>query len=125
MLQEESSKALVEDLRFYAKGKKGELEAYVTAAADRIEELDRAVTALEAQDAPKWITDREPTEEECEACDATGFIVCISGIDGSLQYDHAIDMTENYYDHGEWFIHGCKKDGITVHAWMLPPSWED
>ena len=107
-------KDLIEELREYAAPRKGELAGMLLEAANRLEELSRP-----------WITDREPTEEECESCDATGFIVCISGPDGSITYDHAIDMTENYYDHGEWFIHGCKKDGITVHGWMLPPSWED
>ena len=54
-----------------------------------------------------WITDRAPTPEECEAVEATGFIICISGTVGNVTYDHAIDMQDNCYEDGRWYLHGA------------------
>lgn len=72
----------------------------------------------------KWITDRNPTPEEVKEAGDTGFIVCISGHHGWSDYDHTVDMIENTFERGEWYIHGFKTQGLTVHGWMLPPKWE-
>ena len=74
-----------------------------------------------------WINDRTPTEEENERTD-NGFIVCISGTAHNRTYDHAIEM-KVYYEHGHWYDDDgwidTETDDITVHGWMMPPSWEE
>ena len=127
MLDTISDQSFVEDLRDYAKGKKGELAFFINDAADRIEVLLSDVERLRRQiDAPQRITDREPTAEEVEYAGDTGFILCISGRDGNRTYDHAIVMEVNTYEDGEWYLYGVKKaDTVTVDGWMLPPEWKD
>ena len=72
----------------------------------------------------KWITDRTPTQEECELAGDTGFILCVSGRKDNWNYDHAIIMTDNFYDNG-WYIDGFSANmyNLTIHGWMMPPSW--
>lgn len=89
------------------------------ATKDQIEALDMAITALNG-----WITDRDPTPEEIEAAGDVGFILCISGEYVAQTYDHAIDMSSNFYEDGAWYVHGVKAKWATVHGWMMPPSWE-
>ena len=74
---------------------------------------------------PRWITDRNPTPEEVEAAGDVGFILCISGEYVAQTYDHAIDMSSNFYEDGDWYVHGVKAKWATIHGWMMPPSWED
>ena len=77
--------------------------------------------------AMKWITDRDPTEEEVEYAGDVGFILCFTGVWGMNTYDHAIAMGENHYENGEWYIYGFKagNENITIHGWMLPPEWTE
>lgn len=83
----------------------------------------------------KWITDRDPTPEEVEQAGDVGFILCISGKLGACVYQHAIDMQDNFFEDGRWYLHGGlpnKTSGLQgdehevyeVHGWMLPPVWE-
>ena len=55
-------------------------------------------------------------------------IVCISGTAHNRTYDHAIEM-KIYYEHGHWYDDDgwidTETDDITVHGWMMPPSWEE
>ena len=82
----------------------------------------------------KWIIDRDPTPEEVEQAGDVGFILCISGKLGACTYDHAIDMQDNFFEDGRWYLHGGmpnKTSGLQgdeyemykVHGWMLPPVW--
>ncbi len=76
----------------------------------------------------EWITDRNPTEEECEEAGDVGFIVCISGQRGNEQFHHAIIMDGCWFgDHEDerWLIEGWDQCDLTVHGWMLPPTWEE
>lgn len=113
---------LIDELRRYAAPRKGELAGMLLEAANRLQERT-------------WITDRAPTLYECEAVDATGFIICISGTVGNVTYDHAINMQDNYYEDGRWYLHGALPNKIkglqgdehevfTMHGWMLPPVWD-
>jgi hypothetical protein len=113
---------LIDELREYAAPRKGELAGMLLEAANRLQERT-------------WITDRDPTPEECEAVSATGFIICISGTISNVIYNHAIDMQDNWYEDGCWYLHGAhpnKTKGLQgdvreifkVHGWMLPPSWD-
>lgn len=81
-------------------------------------------TELVERSLVQWITDREPTPEECEDAGDIGFILCISGRDGNRIYDHAIVMELNTYEDGKWYLYGVEKaDTVTVDGWMLPPEW--
>jgi hypothetical protein len=71
-----------------------------------------------------WITDRNPFESECEYVGDVGFILCVSGQRINVGYDHAIVMTECYFEDGEWSICGVSAHDLTIHGWMLPPEWE-
>jgi hypothetical protein len=113
---------LIDELREYAAPRKGELAGMLLEAANRLQERT-------------WITDRDPTPEECEAVEATGFIICLSGTLDNVTYDHAIDMQDNWYEDERWYLHGAhpnKTKGLQgdehevfkVHGWMLPPSWD-
>lgn len=74
-----------------------------------------------------WIKDRVPTKEEQAQTD-NGFIVCISGTAHNRTYDHAIEM-KVYFENGHWYDDDgwidTETDDITVHGWMMPPSWEE
>jgi hypothetical protein len=83
----------------------------------------------------KWITDRDPTPEEVEQAGDVGFIICISGKLGACVYQHAIDMQDNFFEDGCWYLHGAQPNKTVglqgdehevykVHGWMLPPVWE-
>lgn len=96
------------------------------------EDQDKTIKILQER---TWITDRDPTPEECEAVSATGFIICISGTIENVIYNRAIDMQDNWYEDGRWYLHGAhpnKTKGLQgdehevfkVHGWMLPPSWD-
>lgn len=91
-------------------------------------------TELVERSLVQWITDRDPTLEEREAVEATGFIICLSGTLDNVTYDHAIDMQDNWYEDGRWYLHGVhpnktiglqgdEHEVFKVHGWMLPPAW--
>lgn len=71
----------------------------------------------------EWIRDRVPTREESEEAGDTGFIVCISGRIGGEIYEHAIIMDGCFYYMDAWDICGVRRPNVTVHGWMIPPSW--
>lgn len=78
------------------------------------------------QSEKNWVTDRVPTQEEVEEAGDVGFILCVSGKDKNWNYDHAILLGSNYFEHNVWFmenVHEAKR--IIVHGWMLPPSWKE
>ena len=122
-----SNYSFIEILRDYAAERKGELAFNMNEAADRLEQAEWDIKRQRDQiSGPKWITGRTPTEDEVEAAGDIGFIICISGTNDTQTYEHAVDMDGNYYDDGEWYLHGVKMpETITVHGFMLPPEWED
>lgn len=71
-----------------------------------------------------WELFRDPTEEECRKAGDVGFIVCVSGKRGPQTFDHAIMMTDCYFEEGKWFVNGISSRGLKIHGWMMPPSWE-
>ena len=123
-------KYFIQELRDYGNARKGELAGMMLEAANRLEYTDMQLRMADRG----WITDRGPTPEECEAVDATGFIICLSGTIDNVTYVHAIDMSDNVYEDGRWYLHGAtpnKTIGLngdehevwTLHGWMLPPTW--
>lgn len=73
----------------------------------------------------RWITDRDPTPEEVEQAGDAGFILCISGKIGRATYDHAVNMGDNCFENGKWYLYGAQPMGrevFKVHGWMLPPE---
>lgn len=60
--------------------------------------------------------DEKPKDEEVE------YIICVSGKSGNIGYDHAVLMGDNYYEDGKWYIHGFRREGVTVLAWMEAPE---
>ena len=85
---------------------------------------ERTAFIFEMNHKRRWITDRDPTPWEVEQAGDVGFILCISGKEMNVSYDHAIDMTENFYENGHWYQRGAvMDDNVTVHGWMLPPYW--
>jgi len=60
--------------------------------------------------------DEKPQDEDLE------YIICVSGKIGNIEYDHAVLMGDNYFEDGKWYIHGHRKEGVTVLAWMEPPE---
>jgi hypothetical protein len=91
------------------------------------------VYAEEEGDIRRWITGRDPTPEEVEQAGDIGFILCISGQIGSATYDHAVDMCDNSFEDGKWYLHGAypsktvdlrgeEHEVFKVHGWMLPPE---
>lgn len=50
-------------------------------------------------------------------------IVCISGRDRNIIYDHAVIGGENYYENGEWYIDNRRAAAdVEVLAWMEHPE---
>jgi hypothetical protein len=79
--------------------------------------------------------DPGPLEQEVEQAGDVGFIICISGKLGACVYQHAIDMQDNFFEDGCWYLHGAQPNKTVglqgdehevykVHGWMLPPVWE-
>lgn len=53
-------------------------------------------------------------------------IVCVSGRDGNITYDHAVVADEfTTYEDNRWHVKGYYNDKLVVHAWMpLPEPYE-
>ena len=122
-----SNYSFIEILRDYAAERKGELAFNMNEAADRLEQAEWDIKRLRDQiSGPKWITGRTPTEDEIAFAGDIGFIVCISGTNDTWTYERAVDMGGNFFEDGEWYLHGVKMpETITVLGFMLPPEWED
>ena len=120
---------MIDELRAYGNARKGELAGMVLEAANRLEVMDMRLRLADR----RWITDRDPTPEEVEQAGDIGFILCISGQIGSAGFIHAVDMCDNSFEDGKWYLHGAypsktvdlrgeEHEVFKVHGWMLPPE---
>ena len=124
-------KDFIQELRDYGNARRGELAGMILEAANRLEYMNMQLRMADGG----WITDRDPTPEEVEQAGDIGFILCISGQIDNAGYIHAVDMCDNYFEDGKWYLHGAHPSKITidgeeierytVHGWMLPPVWDD
>lgn len=126
-------KDFIQELRDYGNARKGELAGMMLEAANRLEVMDMR---LRLADGCRWVTDRDPNVDEVIDAGDNGFIICFSGRIDNAIYEHAIDMTDNFFEEdGRWYLHGAtpnKTIGLngdghevwTLHGWMVPPVWE-
>ena len=63
---DEGLKDLIQELRDYGNARRGALAGMVLEAANRLEAMDHQMGVL-IDTYDRWITDRGPTPEECEA----------------------------------------------------------
>lgn len=67
--------------------------------------------------AQRWISVEEALPEFDEEV-----IVCVSGKDGNITYEHAVLGGNNFYDNGKWYIDGVYRENVKIHAWMRLPD---
>ncbi len=94
------------------------LDCSVNMAIKELEAREVAISALREQEQSKWISDRLPTEEECNRA----IVGVVNGYNGRITFTDAEIFVCYDFKEKDWYSEDYDIEGCAVRCWYVLPE---